>query len=119
MVVGAPTHELGSKPKKPPLRYGKWIYLVDGKNYACATISIKIPNELESFEEVMVSPKKEHWIHVMQEEFDSMMENGNWEYQKLPKGRKIVKNKWVYKLKLATNKSVDRYKVRFVVKGFI
>jgi hypothetical protein len=36
----------------------------------------------------------------------------------LPKGRKIVKNKWVYKLKLATNKSVDCYKVRLVVKGF-
>ncbi len=36
----------------------------------------------------------------------------------MPKGRKIVKNKWVYKLKLATNKSVDCYKVRLVVKGF-
>jgi hypothetical protein len=36
----------------------------------------------------------------------------------LPKGRKIIKNKWVYKLKLATNTNVDRYKVRLVAKGF-
>jgi hypothetical protein len=55
----------------------------------------------------------------MQEEFDSLMENGTWEYQELLKRRKIIKNKWVYKLKLATNESVDRYKARLVAKGFI
>jgi hypothetical protein len=46
------------------------------------------------------------------------MENGTWEYQKLPKGRKTIKNEWVYKLKLATNESVDHYKTRSVAKGF-
>jgi hypothetical protein len=46
------------------------------------------------------------------------MENGTWEYQKLPNGRKIVKNKRVYKLKLVANKSVDRYKARLMAKGF-
>jgi uncharacterized protein YqgQ len=45
----------------------------------------------------MVSLEKEHRIHVMQEELGSLMENGIWEYQKLPKGRKIVKSKLVYK----------------------
>jgi len=45
------------------------------------------------------------------------MENGTWEYQELPKGRKMIKNKWVYKLKLATNKSVDHYKTRLVARG--
>jgi hypothetical protein len=46
------------------------------------------------------------------------MENGTWEYQKLSKGRKTMKNKWVYTLKLAIDKSVDHYKARLVVKGF-
>jgi hypothetical protein len=46
------------------------------------------------------------------------MENGTWVYQKLPKGRKIVKNKWVYKLKLVVDESVDHYKARLVAKGF-
>jgi hypothetical protein len=45
------------------------------------------------------------------------MENGTWENQELPKGRKIVKNKWVYKLKLVANESMDHYKVRLVAKG--
>jgi hypothetical protein len=36
----------------------------------------------------------------------------------LPKGRKIVKNKWVYKLKLTVDESMDYYKARLVAKGF-
>jgi hypothetical protein len=46
------------------------------------------------------------------------MENGTWEYQELPKGRKIVKNKWVYKLKLAVDENMDHYKTRLMAKGF-
>ncbi len=65
VVIGAPTHEFGSRQKRPPTRYGKWIFLIDRNNYACATISVNISNEPESFEEVMASLKKEHWIQVM------------------------------------------------------
>ena len=54
----------------------------------------------------------------MKEEFDSLMENGTWKYQELPKERKTVKNKWIYKVKLAVDGSVDRYKARLVAKGF-
>jgi hypothetical protein len=55
---------------------------------------------------------------MMQEEFESLMENGTWEHQELPKGRKIVKNNWMYKLKLIADESVDHYKTRLVTKGF-
>ncbi len=34
------------------------------------------------------------------------------------KGRKIVKNKWVYKLKLVVDGSMDHYKTSLVAKGF-
>jgi hypothetical protein len=45
------------------------------------------------------------------------MENGTWEYQELTKGRKVVKNKWVYKLKLAVDESMDHYKARLWLRG--
>jgi hypothetical protein len=51
--------------KRPPTRFGKWILLVDRNNYACVAISVSIYNEDESFEEVVVSLKKEHWIQIM------------------------------------------------------
>lgn len=54
----------------------------------------------------------------MKEEFDSLMENVTWEYHELPNGRKTIKNKCVYKLKLAADGSVDCYKARLVAKGF-
>jgi hypothetical protein len=65
VAVGTPIHEFGSKQKRPPTRYGEWIFLVDQNNYACATIFVSIPNEPKSFEEVMVSLKKEHWIQAV------------------------------------------------------
>jgi hypothetical protein len=34
----------------------------------------------------------------MEEEFDSLMENGTWEYQKLSKGRKIIKKQVVVQI---------------------
>ncbi len=58
VVVGAPIHEFGSKQKMPPARYGEWIFPVDQNNYACESISINIPDECESFREIMVSLKK-------------------------------------------------------------
>ena len=52
----------------------------------------------------------------MEEEMNSLLENHTYELVKLSKGRKILKNKWVFKLK-NDGKNL-RYKARLVVKGF-
>ena len=117
--VAAPQLENAPRSRRPPQRHGEWIYLIDQNNYACAAFStIDIPDEPESFEEAMRSPQREQWKHAMNKEFDSLMKNGTWEYQELPKERKTVKNKWVYKVKLVADGSVDHYKARLVAKGF-
>ena len=36
----------------------------------------------------------------------------------LPKGRKALQNKWVYKIKHEGDEKEERYKARLVVKGF-
>ena len=51
----------------------------------------------------------------MDEEYRSLMENDTWDLVPLPKGRKLVKCKWVYRTKYA---SVEILKARLVVKGF-
>ena len=48
----------------------------------------------------------------------SPYENHTYDLVKLPKGKRALKNKWVYKLKTEQQSSQPRYKVRLVVKGF-
>ena len=53
----------------------------------------------------------------MKEKMTSLQKNGTYELVNLPKGKKAMKNKWVYKLKKYGDKFV-KYKAHFVVKGF-
>ena len=46
------------------------------------------------------------------------MKNKTWDLVPLPKGRKIVRCKWVYRTKYAVNGYVKKYKARLVAKGF-
>jgi hypothetical protein len=66
VVVGALVHKLGTRQRRATIRYGKLIYPVDQTNYACVAVLTNILNKLESFEEIMAFPKKEHiWIQAM------------------------------------------------------
>ena len=65
----------------------------------------------------MMSISKD-WKNDMKEEMDSLFENKTWELVKLPKGRKTLQNKWVYKSKHQGEGKKERYKARLVVKGF-
>ena len=54
----------------------------------------------------------------MQEEMHSLLKNDTYELVELPKGRKALRNKWVFKLKKDSDGKLLKYKARLVVKGF-
>ena len=54
----------------------------------------------------------------MQDEMESLQKNHTYEVVKLPKGKKALKNKWVFKLK-KDGSGVVKHKARLVVKGFL
>lgn len=62
--------------------------------------------------------KSPNWVSVMKDELDALERNQTWELTSLPKGKKAISSKWVYKLKLKSDGTVDRYKARLVTKGF-
>ena len=68
-----------------------------------------------TFEEVV---KKKEWKEAMMEEYQSIMENDVWEIVPRPEGKDIVTSKWVYKIKHAVDESINKYKERFVARGF-
>lgn len=59
-------------------------------------------------------------IHMdaMVEEYSSIMENDVWEVVPRLEGKSIVTSKWLYKIKHAANGSIEKYKARFVARGF-
>jgi hypothetical protein len=71
--------------------------------------------DLETFVEASGHP---NWDTIMNEEYRSLMENDTWDLVTIPKGRKLVRCKWVYKTKYASYGSVERHKARLVSKGF-
>ena len=60
---------------------------------------------------------KQSWMKAMQEEMNSLQKKKTYELVELPKGKKALRNKWVFKLKKDSEKLV-KYKARLVVKGF-
>jgi hypothetical protein len=54
----------------------------------------------------------------MTEEHQSIMKNDVWEIVPRPKEKSVVTSKWVYNIKHAADESMDKYKARFVARGF-
>ena len=96
-----------TRDRHPSTRYfvDDYVLLTDG-------------GEPESYEEVTGYENKMKWVDVMQDEMKSLHENHSFELVKLPKGKRALKNGWVYRVKQEEHTSQPRYKVRLVVKGF-
>jgi hypothetical protein len=58
------------------------------------------------------------WQDTMIEEYQSIMKNDVWDIVPRPEGNSVVTSKWIYKIKHAGDGSVEKYKARFVAKGF-
>ncbi|KAG8474935.1 hypothetical protein CXB51_031652 [Gossypium anomalum] len=61
----------------------------------------------------------EKWMFAMKEEVKSLYKNRTWDLVKLPKGKKVVRCKWVFKKKEGTlGVEEPKYKARLVAKGY-
>ncbi|KAH9768487.1 Integrase catalytic domain-containing protein [Citrus sinensis] len=74
--------------------------------------------EPSTFHEALNSSDVALWMTTMQEEIEALHKNKTWELIQLPRGRKAIGNKWVYKIKRDGNDQVERYRARLVVKGY-
>jgi hypothetical protein len=61
----------------------------------------------------------ECWRKAMQEEIDSIEENGTWSLVDLPAGFKTIGLKWVYKVKRNEHGVIVKHKARLVAKGYV
>jgi len=54
----------------------------------------------------------------MDEEMATLDSNATWELVALPKDKKVIRCKWVYKVKHNVDGSMNKYKARLVTKGY-
>jgi len=72
-------------------------------------------HEPHSYREASTNPL---WQDAIKEELDALHKNHTWDLVDLPRGKSVVGCKWVYKIKTCSDGTVDRYKARFVARGF-
>ena len=78
-------------------------------------LALSIAKEPESYAQALNDPK---WLDAMKAEINALQANHAWVMCKLPPGKVPIGCKWVYKIKLKADGSVERYKARLVAKGF-
>ena len=49
----------------------------------------------------------------------ALEDNETWSVTELPKGKRAIGSKWIYKLKLKSDGSTERYKARLVARDTI
>jgi hypothetical protein len=59
-----------------------------------------------------------NWKSAMDAEFAALQRNRTWRLVDRPKGANVVTGKWLFKHKLNSDGSLERYKARWVVRGF-
>lgn len=71
----------------------------------------------QTYAEAIRSNNSKEWAKAMDEEVQSLNDNKTFTVTTLPAGKKTVGGKWVYSIKRDVDGS-DKYKARFVAKGY-
>lgn len=69
----------------------------------------------KSFHSALADP---NWWVAMEDEHATLLRNNTWDLVPRPSCATIVTSKWIFKHKFQFNGSLDRYKARWVLRGF-
>jgi len=124
-----PTRDLGPNPPRYPNRPSPnyvelAMYIDDVTNDLLAirhddTLSdILTPS---TYDEAINSRHALRWRESMDLEIKDLLKHDTWELvprNQIPKTHKVAKSRWVYKVKMNKDGSIERFKSRFVVCGY-
>ena len=103
----------------------KWILenpTIDGEDSVPEPISMNVSaNEVRepiTMKEAKRLAERRKWITAAREEIKKLQKRKCWKVVKIPKHRKLVKSKFIFKLKRDEKGKITRFNVRLVARGF-
>ncbi|CAI7890883.1 unnamed protein product [Closterium sp. NIES-53] len=82
----------------------------------CHAISC-LPPEPSTRKQALASAERAEWVKAEREEINSLLTQGTWVLAPLPPGKRALKVKWTYRVKVKGDGTLDRFKARLVAKG--
>jgi hypothetical protein len=79
--------------------------------------SHSLEEEPQSYKDAIRSKNRREWKRAMKEEMDSLEQNKTWSQVEPATGRKIIQNRWVFKIKKDRDGN-QRFKARLIAKGY-
>jgi hypothetical protein len=80
--------------------------------------NLAIDSEPTTYNEAVGASDGDKWMAAINDEYASLMENKTWTLTPLPKGRKAIGCKWVFRVKRNADGSIEKYKARLCAKGY-
>ncbi|KAK4390694.1 Retrovirus-related Pol polyprotein from transposon RE2 [Sesamum angolense] len=88
-------------------------------SYSAAHLSfVAHLSSLQEPKDYLQASKDSNWVAAMNKELEALKANDTWILTSLPPGKQTIGSRWVFKLKLNPDGSVECYKARLVTKGY-
>ncbi len=71
-----------------------------------------------SYKKAMNDSSREEWVKIMKNENNSLLINEIWTLINFFRDRRVLRDKWVYKIKREEHDEILRYKTRWVIREF-
>jgi len=123
LFLGPNEEKVTAKPApcSLPTQTGKPNSLIYSPEFMVYTASELVESNgvrtLNSCKEAVDLPQSDEWKKAMKEEFEALMKTGTFELVPLPKGKRTIGARWLFKLKQRADGTIDCYKARWVGKG--
>ena len=91
------------------------IFFDEVENHLATTEGVFVEPNIVQAKKLLVAMAPHRTMKV---EVTALQDNDTWELVRSPRDRDVIPGKWVYKVILKPSDQVDRYKARYLAKGF-
>lgn len=103
-------------PTRAVTRAQRGIFRPNPKYYDAAAATTTEISPVPS--SVRVAVRDPNWLAAMRAEHDALVRNRTWTLVPRPLGANLITGKWLFKHKMNADGTLERYKARWVVRGF-